>query len=45
MYHDYSEREKEYFYYLFCTYKRPVSDKIEGGEFAVLMRKTGLEKV
>lgn len=41
----YNSREKEYFHYLFCTYKRPTSDFIEGSEFAVLMRKSGLEKV
>ncbi len=41
----YSEREKEYYMYLFNTYKRPISQFIEGNEFAVLMRKSGLEIV
>lgn len=41
----YTYREKEYFDYLFNTYKRPTSDFIEGNEFAVLMRKSNLAKV
>jgi hypothetical protein len=40
-----SEHEKEFFRYLFFTFKNPSSEYIEGGEVAGLFQKAQLEKV
>jgi len=41
----YSDKEKEFYNYLFNAFKRPLYNFIEGSEFAVLMRKSELENV
>lgn len=41
----YTEREKEFFNYLFKSHKNPYSNYIEGSEFANLMKKSNLDKV
>jgi hypothetical protein len=41
----YTEREKEFFNYLFNSNKKPYTNNIEGPEFAILMKKSNLDKV
>ena len=41
----YTEREKEFFNYLFNSNKKAYIDYIEGPEFAMLMKKSNLDKV
>lgn len=41
----FSEKEKEFYYYLFTNFKKPTSEYIEGGEVAQLFMKADLRKV
>jgi hypothetical protein len=41
----FSEKEKEFFRYLYFNFKNPTGEYLEGPEVANLFKKAGLDKV